>query len=311
MRDDSQPPVGGESSGSASPFKTTSPRATMLNAIGRLLCAPFYEHPILIVGTGRSGTSVLLQALGQHPAIYALPGEAPFLTSVGGAAQLFETAENRTYYRESLKVSQSYLYDSLRRLGYETAAGEHFGVRQAIKGLLGRSASPLGRRYWSAKTFPSERVTQGLLALYPDVRFVYIVRNGCDVVQSRTKFKGFTHQDFRQHCLNWAEGVAKYRHLTELPRCAQMTQEALLADPKEFFTAVFVHLGLPHHPGPAAFAARTLVHPLDQSTRSDTDARRTLAEREPPYTRWTEEQKALFKEICERPMAELGYEVPF
>jgi hypothetical protein len=154
-------------------------------------------------------------------------------------------------------------------------------------------------------------VTQGLLALYPDLRFVYIVRNGCDVVQSRTKFKGFTHQDFRQHCINWAEGVGKYRHLTELTQCALVTQESLLADPKAFFGHLFEHLGLPDHPGPADFAATTLVHPLDQSTRTDTDARRTLADREPAYARWTAEQKSLFKEICARPMAELGYPVPF
>jgi hypothetical protein len=137
------------------------------------------------------------------------------------------------------------------------------------------------------------------------------VRNGCDVVQSRTKFKGFTHQDFRQHCINWAEGVDKYRHLTELTRCALVTQESLLADPKAFFTHLFGRLGLPDHPGPAGFAATTLVHPLDQSTRTDTDARRTLADREPAYARWTAEQKALFTEICARPMTDLGYKVPF
>jgi hypothetical protein len=283
----------------------------MLNAFGRLLCAPFYPRPILVVGTGRSGTSVLHQALGQHPLIYALPGEAPFLTSIGGAAYLFEAGDNSTYYRESLKITKDYLYDQLRRLGYEVAAGRRFGLKGMVKGLLGRGPSPRGRRYWCAKTFPSERVTLGLLALYPELRFVYIVRNGCDVVQSRTRFKGFTHQDFRQHCINWAEGVEKYRHLTELPQCALVTQEDLLADPRVFFTLLFNRLGLPDDPGPAEFAATTLVHPLDQSTRTHTDARRTLQSREPPYAQWTEEQKSMFREICERPMRSLGYEVPF
>jgi hypothetical protein len=283
----------------------------MLNALARLLSAPFFAHPIFVVGASRSGTSVLLQALGKHPSIYAFPGEAPFMTSIGGAAFLFQDADNRAYYLDSLKVSKDYLYEQLRRLGFEVAAGPHYGVKRMLKGLVGAGDSPLGRRFWCAKTFPSEKVTQGLLALYPDVRFVYIVRNGCAVVQSRTKFKGFNHQDFRQHCLNWAEAVEKYRHLIGLPQCSFVTQESLVADAQGFFSRVFADLGLAPHPGAAEFAATTLVHPLDQSTRVDTDAHRSLTRREPAYAEWSIAQKEMFKEICARPMSELGYQIPF
>ncbi len=283
----------------------------MLDIPGRILSAPFFERPILIVGTGRSGTSVLLQALGHHPKIYALPGEAPFLTSIGGAAHLFEGADNRDYYRDSLKVGRPYLYRQLRRLGFEVAAGPHYGGLRLLKGLIGRAPFPLGRRHWCAKTFPSERVTAGLLAIYPSARFVYIVRDGCDVVHSRTRFKGFSHQDFRQHCINWAEGVEKYRHLRSLPQCRSTTQEALLADPGACFGAIFDFLCLPSHPGPEAFARSNLIHPLDQGTRSGTDPRKALEERAPAFAHWTAEQRALFKEICGVSMAELGYEIPF
>jgi hypothetical protein len=283
----------------------------MLNALGRLLSARFLKHPILIVGTGRSGTSVLLQAMGRHPAIYALSGEAPFLTSMGGSAYLFEDAENRDYYLDSLKVPKAYLYDQLRRLGFEAAAGPHFGLRRSLKGVLGRSPSPLGRRYWCAKSFPSEPVTRGLLALYPTIRFIYIVRNGCEVVQSRTKFKGFTHQGFKQHCLNWAEGVDKYRHLTRIRESCLVSQEALVDDPDALFEKLFRFLAIPEHPGAADYARTTLVHPLDKSTRTGTDARKVLAEREAAHTGWTDEQKSLFKEICGSAMAELRYPVPF
>jgi len=283
----------------------------MLNAIARLLSAPFFAHPIFVVGTSRSGTSVLLQALGRHPDIYALQGEAPFMTSIGGAAFLFEKADNSAYYLASIKVTKDYLYDQLRRLGFEVAAGPHYGVKRMLRGLAGAGDSPLGRRFWCAKTFPSEKVTQGLLALYPEVRFIYIVRNGYDVVQSRTKFKGFTHQDFRQHCLNWAESVEKYRHLIGLRQCLLVTQESLVADSQHFFSQVFAHLGITAHPGPAEFAATTLVHPLDQSTRAETNVHRTLTQREPAYAKWSTAEKELFKEICARPMSELGYEIPF
>jgi hypothetical protein len=283
----------------------------MLNILGRLLSVPFFDHPVVVVGTGRSGTSVLLQALGKHPRIYALPGEAPFLTSIGADAFLFEHAENRDYYLDSIKVPKDYLYDRLRRLGFEIAAGPHYGLKRMIKGLLGASETPLRRKLWCAKSFPGEQSTKGLIKLYPTIRFVYIVRNGCAVVQSMTRFKGFARDDFRRHCLRWAEGVDKYRYLTELPQSCQVAQESLVASPKDFFELVFDHLELPNHPAAAEFTATTLVHPLDKATRTDTNVKTALVEREPPYAHWTGEQKAMFKEICAQPMSELGYEVPF
>lgn len=283
----------------------------MLNALGRLLSSPFYENPILVVGTGRSGTSVLLQALGKHPHIYPLLGEAPFLTSIGGSAFLFEGSNNAAYYLDSLKVSKSYLFDQLRRMGFETAAGEQYGVRGLAKGLLGASASPLGRRYWCAKTFPSERVTAGLTALYPNIRFIYIARNGCDVVHSRTKFKGFTHQSFRQHCINWAEGVEKYRHLTKLPQSIFVTQESLQRDPIDLFARILDFLRIADHPGPADYAQTTVVHPLDKSTQQGTNAQAALSLREHGYSQWNDDQKTIFREVCSVGMEELGYEIPF
>ena len=165
----------------------------MLSTFGRLLSAPFFHRPIIVVGASRSGTSVLLQALGRHPLIYALRGEAPFLTSMGGAAHLFEHAHGRKYYMESLKTSKEYLFDQLRRLGFEAAAGPNYGLRRLGADMFSRRESPLGRQYWGAKTFPTEAVARGLISLYPAVKFVYIVRNGADVVQSRTKFEGFRH----------------------------------------------------------------------------------------------------------------------
>lgn len=283
----------------------------MLNLTGRLLSSPFYKHPIIVVGMGRSGTSILLQALGNHPYIYALPGEAPFLTSMGGSAYLFEYADQRRYYIDSLKVSKNYLFHQLRQMGFDAASGPHSGLKRMLKGLLYRTRTPLGRRFWCAKTFPTENVAQGLAALYPGVRFIYIVRNGCDVVHSRSKFGGFSHEDFKQNCVSWAEGVEKFRYLTQLAQCCFTTHEGLVTDPKRFFSEIFERLGLPEHPGPANYAATTLVHPLDQATHVGTDVRKELAERDPPHTSWTPEQRAMFKEICGQAMSELGYSIPF
>ena len=283
----------------------------MLELLGRTLTGPFYRNPVLIVGTGRSGTSVLLQALGQHPDIYSLPGEAPFLTTIGGSAFLFEEADNAAYYLDAIKVPKTHLFDELRRIGYETAAGRHYGLKRLLKGFAGRAPSPIGRRYWCAKTFPSEKVTKGLLSLYPRARFIYIVRNGCDVVQSRTKFRGFTHQDFRQHCRNWAEGVEKYRHLTLIPQALLVHQEKLKSDQAAFFSEIAKFLEIQDRPEPADFALSTVVHPLDQSDQFGSGAVEQLKRRASAYGQWSDQERSIFKDLCNAGMRELGYEMPF
>jgi hypothetical protein len=44
--------------------------------------------PFFVGGTGRSGTTRLTTVLGQHPSVYALPGETRFLIDPGGLEDL-------------------------------------------------------------------------------------------------------------------------------------------------------------------------------------------------------------------------------
>lgn len=39
----------------------------------------YYHRPVFVIGTGRSGTTVLLEALGAHPNLLAAWGEAPLI----------------------------------------------------------------------------------------------------------------------------------------------------------------------------------------------------------------------------------------
>lgn len=283
----------------------------MQDFLGKLLVRNFFDHPVIVVGASRSGTSILLQALGAHPLIYAMPGEAPFLTSIGGSVHLFESSENRDYYLDSIKTPKPYLYRQLKRIGFEIAAGPHFGLKRMLKGLAGRDKNPLGKRLWAAKSFPTQLVTRGLMDLYPDIRFIYIRRNGYDVVQSRTKFHGFTQNDFETQCTAWADAVEKYAHLTELDAALSIKQEDLLQNPKAIFDAIADFLGIPRNDGPANYAENTLVHPLDKATQHETSARSALSQRPPGFENWTADQRMQFKAICGDAMEKAGYEIPF
>jgi hypothetical protein len=279
--------------------------------LGKILTKNCFHNPIFVMGSSRSGTSVLLQALGKHPRILSMSGEAPFITSMGGAAHLFEFAENSDYYLRSIRVTKDYLYDYFRRLSFEVAAGSNYGLKMMLKGILSGDISLLLKRYWCAKTFPDYRVSKSLVQLYPKSKFVYMVRNGCSVVQSMTKFSGFREQSFETNCKSWAEAVKKYHYLLGFQSAVVIRHEQLVENTEEIFQKIFNLIGVGYHEKPADFIKTVLVHPLDSSTETGVDVKYILNARKPPYENWSSEQRSVFQNICGDGMRELEYEIPF
>ncbi len=238
-------------------------------------------------------------------------GEAPFITSVGGAAYLFEYASDRDYYIASLRYPKEYLYHSLRTLCFEYAAGKHYGLKLVLKGILDGDRSHLNKDYWCAKTFPDTKVAKGLIKLYPNVKFLYIIRNGYDVVHSRTKFSAFSHQDFEKHCREWSNAVDKYGYIKHLQCATMVRHENLVQHPEQFFENIFKFLGVQNHPRPSTYVRNNLVHPLDKPTQTVTNVKETFSKRQPPYETWSQEQCEIFKNICGGKMEEVGYDIPF
>ncbi len=283
----------------------------MRDFLGKMLTKSFFDNPLVVVGAGRSGTSVLLQALGQHPLILSMPGEAPFITTTAGGAYLLEYAENTRYYEQSIKVSKEYLFDVLRRLSFEVAAGRHYGLKIVLNCIRGGDLYLLRKRYWCVKTFPGPDTSKGLLKLYGKAKFIYIIRNGCDVVQSMSKFSGFCQQSFEKNCKDWTDSVKKYRYLLDHESSIVIHHERLIEKPAEVFSSIFAFIGIGYHDKPAHFIQSTLVHPLNKPTQKGVDVKGILSKRKLSYEDWSLEQREAFKEICGSAMKEVGYEVHF
>jgi hypothetical protein len=280
-----------------------------LNGLGKAASSSYINNPVFVVGASRSGTSVLLQALGHHSNIISCPGEAPFLTSIGGAVAQFEFAEGKDYYNASLSCSKNYLYEALRKLALETSSGEHYGLKHYAKYCLSRRR-PKRPRYWSAKTFPTHRGADALCALFPGARFVYIVRNGLEVVQSMSKYSGFRGQDFADHCRAWATSVDTFGYLADYPKAIATRHKELLNEPEFMFRRVFNFMNLQDERNATEFVQSTVVHPLDRKTEQRQEAKREFEERPAPYAEWTTEQKKIFLDICSAPMERSGYQIP-
>lgn len=286
----------------------------MFDGLGRFASRRFINSPIFIVGGSRSGTIVLLKAMGRHARILSTPSEDPFITDIGGMVHALEFCSDveKQYYLDTLRLSHAYIYDTLRRLALESALGQHYGLKQLIKLAFIRRVNLLGKRYWCTKTFPGKNVAQGLKRLYPQARFIWILRNGVNVVHSRGQFPAFRDLPFQEHCRHWAGTIERFSYLLEMPDAVVVHQEELVDDPDKVFRRIFEKLHIDYHPGPTEYALTHHVHPLgDESTTKGVDIKKTLSERPPAYREWTQEQKQMFKNICGDAMQLAGYDVGF
>ena len=286
----------------------------MLERIGRIASARFIKRPIFIVGGSRSGTIVLLKAIGRHARILSTPSENPFITDIGRMVHSLEFSSEveKQYYNDTLRISRAYIFDTLRRLALESAFGPHYGLRQLIRMAVINKINLLKKSYWCTKTFPGLNTAQGLITLYPEARFIWILRNGVNVIHSRGKFPAFRDLPFEEHCRHWANSIARFSYLRELPTAVLVHQEELVDDPDKVFRRIFETFNLGYDPKPIEYALTHHVHPLgDESTIKGIDIKKTLAERPPAYQDWTQEQMSMFKDICGEAMQLAGYKVEF
>jgi len=281
--------------------------------LGTILCSKFYNRPVFLVGAGRSGTVALFRALGVHPEVLSIPGgEIPILMSIGRVAYLLEHDEEKEYFLEQTKVPKQYFYSKLKQLCFESSTGPYYGYRKLTKEFIKNPSRYFKKSYWCVKTFPGEEAAKGLLSLYPQAKFVYLVRNGINVIHSRTKFQHFRGREFAEHCRSWTAAAERFAYLQNFEAAILVQQEELVDAPELVIRRICVHLSISLDDGPVNFLKNTLVHSLsDEETRESVNVKRIMDSRTPVYEAWTKDQQKIFKDICSETMEKLKYEIPF
>ncbi|GDX31713.1 sulfotransferase [Actinomycetes bacterium] len=175
------------------------------------MSAPCVTNPVLIGGTGRSGSTILGRILGHHRDLYLTdPEEVRFIANNPGMAVALGTRRARwparmraqTAARRAVDRAQGAHFarpnnsglqmwltkDELRQLGDRYL--ERFGpeplaaTREFVQSVMDKVAAPAGGRRWVDGTPANARVTDLIEPIFPDCQVIAIIRDGRDVAAS-------------------------------------------------------------------------------------------------------------------------------
>ncbi|MBZ0246744.1 MAG: sulfotransferase, partial [Cyclobacteriaceae bacterium] len=254
-------------------------------------------------------TTALCKALAAHPQILMGTPEAPLHHHLGEIAFEYEYGRIKEYYNYSIKIPSNQFRGSLKELCFRSVWGNDFGLKFSLKkSIRGRSERSI--RYWGAKSFPNRMESIGLSWLFPNSKYIYLFRNGIEVVNSMMKFDAFKDLTFEEKCEFWAQRIFRYQYLVKDTRAITIRFEDLVDKPNEVLERVFVHLGLPLNQGSVSYLTENVVHPLDEGDQL-ANPQKIFKKRPPAHSSWTDNQKSAYKRICTNAMNEAGYSIPF
>ncbi|MGD8557257.1 MAG: sulfotransferase [Chromatiales bacterium] len=197
--------------------------------------------PIFIIGSGRSGNTILRRVLTNSSELY-IPPETYVL---GQAIRQFHSSRCLDWNEMCLLTlgtfsnSQDFdtfptpylleLYESLVKL--PEAERSLSKIVDGFYGLMLQKAKPAAKR-WGDKTPLNSYSLYGINKLFPDARYVHIIRNGYDVINSYLNMGRYSEPESAAR--RWVKAVNDCHHFkTKHPaRVIEIKYEDFCYDPE-------------------------------------------------------------------------------
>jgi omega-hydroxy-beta-dihydromenaquinone-9 sulfotransferase len=224
---------------------------------------------VFVVGSSRSGTTMLARMLGNHSALFALnelhfveelwlpDADGPLTTPAAEALADRLLHNQRVWYHAGYRTGRhaDEAREIIRCLSRPIQATDVFAE------VLARETQAAGKRIAVEQTPRTIFYLAELLERLPDSRAVVLTRDPRDVVLSqknwwRRRFRGTSGVPWRTTFRQWADyhpatisliwrgGARTARRLAEDPRITLLRFEDLIADPASTLTKVLAPLGL-------------------------------------------------------------------
>jgi hypothetical protein len=244
---------------------------------------------VFVVGCGRSGTTVLRTVLDAHPAV-AVAHEAGFVAPVGLRRARYERPDGFDVDRFVADLDGRPAIRGNLGFGPADLRGALDGdpiadVPDAVRRIFASYAARRGKHRYGDK-MPGYVLRIDLLAgMFPEARFVHIIRDGRDVALSAMAIPG-TRDGVVAHSQNWRTRVTEGQRAGERlgpDRYREVRYEALVAEPEAEVAGLCSYLDLEYDPAMLRFFERRrgvpdklavnprharLAEPLSAGTRS-------------------------------------------
>lgn len=268
----------------------------------------------MIVGSGRSGTTLLRAMLDAHPDL-AIPPESHFITRLARQRGRYERSDGVTVdaLLEDLRRERRFLAWELDEEALRASLGEA-GPRDlpaALRVVYGLYARTRGKSRFGDKTPNYVTSMPELAEFLPESRFVHIVRDGRDATLSYLE-RGFGPDSVVSGALRWKRLVSAGRAAGAVlgaGRYLELRYEDLVEAPEESIRLVSDFLGLSFEPGMLGYHGHTddVLRALDRSDHRGlglppTKGMRNWRSEMAPADLWA------FDAIAGELLGELGYE---
>lgn len=202
------------------------------------------SSPVFVVGCGRSGTTLLRLMLDAHP-LLAIPGESHFIPSAYEASRRNPGAAGLAdMIQRSEHVQRWALDPALLQARLDQA--DPSDVRAVIEAFYLVYADMHAAKRWGDKTPKYVLHLPLLIELFPDARFIHLIRDGRSVGLSYLEL-GRYPRTLEEAALRWVRWVNAGREAGRAmgPRYTEVSYERLVSDPAATLVSLCGFVGLP------------------------------------------------------------------